>query len=140
MQTSLTNEQKRGNMDNNAKLRPLYLAKILYEMTDNDLSKINGKMICEAYQKKDEAATKAFDRYVMFLSEGLLSFMNIFRMDAILLGGGLAESGETLLGPVREYCEKRNYGFGKAPKVEIQKATLGNKAGILGAASLLFES
>ena len=117
-----------------------YPNSILYEMTDNDLSKINGKMICEAYQKKDEAATKAFDRYVMFLSEGLLSFMNIFRMDAILLGGGLAESGETLLGPVREYCEKRNYGFGKAPKVEIQKATLGNKAGILGAASLLFES
>ena len=36
MQTPLTNEQKRGNMDNNAKLRPLYLAKILYEMTDED--------------------------------------------------------------------------------------------------------
>ena len=36
MQTPLTNEQKRGNMDNNAKLRPLYLAKILYEMTDEE--------------------------------------------------------------------------------------------------------
>lgn len=32
----LTNEQKRENMDNNAKLRPLYLAKFLYEMTDED--------------------------------------------------------------------------------------------------------
>jgi len=44
-----------------------------------------------------------------------------------------------LLEALKAYCEKYNYGYKNAPKTEILTATLGNDAGILGAAALISE-
>jgi glucokinase len=53
-----------------------------------------------------------------------------------VLGGGLAEAGHTLLGPLRTAMERR-LTFHRMPK--IVKAALGDTAGCKGAALLALD-
>ena len=63
--------------------------------------------------------------------------LNIFRPDAVVLGGGISAQGEYLTDLVTKYIKKFEYGYKFAPKTEILTAQLGNDAGIIGAAALL---
>ena len=83
----------------------------------------------------DEIAIKVVDNYISYLGEGILNFINIFKPDIILLGGGLSSLKERLTSRLIEYLEKNNYGFGGV-KVEVRCADLENDAGIIGAACL----
>ena len=78
------------------------------------------------------------DLYIKYLGEGLLNFSNIFRPQAIVLGGGISNQNEYLKDKVMKYMEDRNYGLKNTPKVEILIAKFKNDAGIIGAATLAF--
>ena len=67
----------------------------------------------------------------------MLDMFNIFRPEAFILGGGVSAQGDYLVDKVKAYCEKFEYGYKKAPATDILVATLGNDAGIIGAAALL---
>jgi glucokinase len=54
-----------------------------------------------------------------------------------VVGGGVSEAGELLLGPARAAFEKALTGAGYRPRVEITRAALGADAGIVGAADLV---
>ncbi len=59
--------------------------------------------------------------------------------DRIVIGGGVAQAGERLFRYIRETIERRcEKTFWE--KLEVVPATLGNDAGIIGAASLALES
>jgi glucokinase len=54
----------------------------------------------------------------------------------IVIGGGVASAGELLLAPIRESF-RETYGAGnKRPIADIAVATMGNSAGVVGAADL----
>lgn len=114
-------------------------ASLMWAMCQNDITKVGGRTAFECAAKGDKAAQGVVDQYIHFLGEGLLSIINIFRPDAIALGGGLSGQKETLINPLVAYLEKQNYGFGgvNSPKVKLFASSLGNDAGILGAAALL---
>ena len=38
-----------------------------------------------------------------------MSFMNIFRPDAVIIGGGISKEGDYLINKVKAYCEKYSY-------------------------------
>ena len=80
---------------------------------------------------------KVVENYVMYLSESIMNYCNIFRPEAFVLGGGICGEGKFLIDKVVAYCEKRHYGYQGTPAVKIITATLGNDAGIIGAAALL---
>jgi glucokinase len=63
--------------------------------------------------------------------------LNIFRPEVFIIGGGISAQGKNLTDRIKEYCEKFDYGYKDAPRTEILTATLGNDAGIIGAAALL---
>ena len=65
--------------------------------------------------------------------------MNIFRPEAIVLGGGVCAEGETLLAPLREYVYPRIYVSETYAPLELKCAELGNDAGLFGAAAYAFE-
>ena len=115
-------------------------ASLMWSFCENNLAKVGGRTAFECARKGDAAAQEVVDQYVHFLGEGLLSIINTFRPDAIALGGGLSGQKEGLVRPLAAYLEKENYGFGgsNSPKVELFASSLGNDAGILGAAALLF--
>lgn len=111
---------------------------LMWSFANNQLSNVNGRTAFECAKMGDGTAKKVVDQYIHFLGEGCLNFMNIFRPDAIVLGGGLSGQKEALTEPLKAYVAARGYGFGDghSPAVDIVVSNLGNDAGVLGAAAL----
>ena len=63
--------------------------------------------------------------------------MNIFRPQAMIIGGGISAQGDYFTDMLKKYCFEKEFGFHNAPKVDILTAKLGNDAGIIGAAALI---
>ncbi len=104
-----------------------------------ELGRVNATIAFEAAKRGDPVGQKLVDDYVMYLSEGIINYCNIFRPDVIVLSGGVANEGEYLISKIRSYVESREYGYKNSPKVDIKQAELGYDAGKIGAASLFFE-
>jgi glucokinase len=85
----------------------------------------------------DPAATLVWERAVSALGAAIAATATLTGVDLVLLGGGLAESGETLLGPLRADVDAR-LTFQRRPRLE--KAALGDRAGCLGAACLAWDA
>lgn len=102
------------------------------------LEEVSGKTAFECSKKGDPAAVRVVERYIKYLGEGILNFGNIFRPQAIILGGGVCAQGDYLIDKLKDYCKQRNYGFDGMPRFDILTAQLGNDAGIIGAAALIF--
>lgn len=71
------------------------------------------------------------------LAGALLTAVTITGVDLVLVGGGLAQSGETLLVPLRREIDRLRT-FQRPPRVV--RAALGDRAGCLGAACLAWGS
>lgn len=97
--------------------------------------KLNGLKIFQAADQGDSAAQQVIDRYLFYVAEGLTNVINIFQPEAVVIGGGICGQGERILKPIREQVAKDV--FCKQVSVPpIVTATLGNTAGIIGAAFL----
>jgi glucokinase len=96
---------------------------------------LTGRSIFEALHKGDISAKQVFDRYVKYVSEGIIDIVNIFEPQAIIIGGGISQQGEIILKPIRELVEKNIY-CGKDVMPYITASCLGNDAGIIGASCL----
>ncbi|MBQ8599907.1 MAG: ROK family protein [Clostridia bacterium] len=97
------------------------------------LENVNGKT---AFDADDEAAKGVVDQYLHYLAEGVVNIVNIFQPEVITLGGGISHSGEVILTPLRKEIRERSFArFGKE-QTAVTCATLGNDAGIIGAALL----
>lgn len=85
----------------------------------------------------DIAALALLERAGTALGAGLASFVNIFNPELIVIGGGVAEIGEPLLGPVRRALSTFAMPV-IASDVQLVPSTLGRRSGIVGAAALVF--
>ena len=112
---------------------------LMWKQVGGDINKVDGKTAFDCAEQGDASAQKVRNNYIKYLSESVLNMLNIFRPDAFILGGGISAQGKVLTDAVTEYCEKFNYGYEDAPKTKILTATLGNDAGIIGAAALFDE-
>ena len=108
----------------------------MLKLCDGDINKVNGKTAFDAMADGDPAAKEVVDEYVGYLATGLVNIINIFQPDILCVGGGVSNQGENLLGPVRAIVEKERYTKHNDKQTVICKATLGNDAGIIGAAYL----
>lgn len=112
---------------------------LMWRECDNDINNASGKTSFNCAKMGDLSAKKVVEKYVDYLSEGILDFCNLFRPEAIVLGGGISKEGEYLTSKIVAYLEKYSYGYKNSPKSEILTAKLKNDAGIVGAASLVAE-
>ena len=97
---------------------------------------VNGKTAFD-YYGKDEYARAVVDSYIEHLACGITNFANIFRPEAIVLGGGVCAQGDTLIEPLRKILKKDIFAKELGPEVKVLAAKLGNDAGSLGAAALV---
>lgn len=102
------------------------------------LDDVDGRTAFECSKAGDRSANAVVDYFVKYLGEGMLNFANIFRPQAIILGGGVCAQGDYLIYKLKDYCKDRNYGFADTPRFDILTAQLGNDAGIIGAAGLIY--
>ena len=96
--------------------------------------KIDGRAVTEAAREGDETAIRVFDLIGSRLGVACSSFANIFQPDAIVVGGGVIAAGELLLEPARR--ELRQRALTPMNRTPILEATLGNDAGMIGAAAM----
>lgn len=86
----------------------------------------------------DGSAKKVTDRFFKYLACGVANLINVLRPQAVLIGGAVTAQGDRLIKPLKDLVEKEIFVPEYAP-VEIRCASLGNRAGVFGAAAL-FES
>ena len=99
------------------------------------LDEVTGKTPFDYYDA-DESAKAVVDRYITMLGAGLTNLANEFRPEAIILGGGVCAQGDALLKPLQAFLDREIFAGEKGPRVQLLIATLGNNAGLLGAAAL----
>ena len=85
----------------------------------------------------EELARTVWTEAVEAFADGLLTAQALYDAGIVVLGGGLAESGEALLAPLRVALDAR-ITFHRMPR--IVRAALGDTAGCLGAALLALDT
>ena len=106
----------------------------MWELCDGDINNAGGRTAFDAMRMGDAAGTKVVDNYIRYVAHGTVNIVNIFQPDLICFGGGICNEGETLLVPLRGYIAKWRYSKKQEIQTEICRATLGNDAGVIGAA------
>ncbi|GAB4244959.1 MAG: ROK family glucokinase [Thermoleophilia bacterium] len=108
----------------------------LRELIEND--DLTGRTVGRLALAGDAAAGDAVARVADWLGVGLANLANIFNPEMIVIGGGLAELGETLVEPARRVMrESALRPNGEMAAVEA--AVLGNRAGVVGAGLVAWE-
>lgn len=105
---------------------------LLWKVVDNP-EKLDGMAFFDALAMNDKVANIVFEQYIEDLAEGLTNLANIFRPDAIILGGGISYRGDSLMEPLQNRLAKMIYGGQWNARVELMVSTLKNDAGIYGA-------
>lgn len=89
--------------------------------------------VAEAAAQGDELAAEVFSEAMRDLGLGLVSIVNVFNPEVIVIGGGVSGTGSQLFEPVRRVVAEHAYQL-PARRVRIVPAELGDEAGVIGAA------
>ncbi|SEC39584.1 glucokinase [Paenibacillus sp. GP183] len=99
------------------------------------LEKIAAKDVFDAAKSGDEVALRIVHRAALYLGKSMAAVSVVLNPGRYIIGGGVSKAGEVLFAPLREAYMK--YTPEQAREgVDIVPATLGNDAGIVGAAGL----
>ncbi len=91
-----------------------------------------GEEVTLAAAAGDERAIAVFEEVGWWAALGIANIVALLDPELVVIGGGMVEAGELLMGPVRRQYE----GIGVAANVRIEPAALGERAGAVGAALL----
>ena len=97
---------------------------------------VSGRLAFNAMRAGDEAAKEVVDKYIKYLATGIANVINIFQPEVLCIGGGVCNEGDALLIPLKERVANEVYTKRGSKNTQIVRATLGNDAGIIGAAFL----
>jgi len=78
-------------------------------------------------------ASHAVEATCRRIAQGLGTLVNILNLEACIVGGGIAEAGESLLGPIRRSLPDFTWPY-LLSRTRVERAATGSDAGILGAA------
>lgn len=108
----------------------------LLELAGGEVDAITGPMVTSAAQDGDPISGEAFAQIGHWLGMGLADMVQILDPEVLVVGGGVVEAGDLLLGPTQRSFVEALGQRGKLPVAEIRPAEMGNTAGMVGAADL----
>ncbi|HET8600308.1 MAG TPA: ROK family glucokinase [Segeticoccus sp.] len=114
-------------------------AAALSDACGGEPDRLRGIDITALAEQGDAAAGELLADLGRWVGEGAASVAAILDPELIVLGGGVSEAGELLLEPARAAFRRQLTGRGHRPEARFALATLGNSAGIIGAAALAAE-
>lgn len=98
--------------------------------------RVSARTAYKAMKQGCETGKAITERYVKYLACGIANTINIFQPDILCIGGGVCNEGDTLLIPLKEKVAEQIYSKNSTKNTEIVICSLGNEAGIIGAAML----
>ncbi len=108
----------------------------MWELCGGNIDNAGGRTAFDAMRAGDETGKMVVDNYTKYVAIGTTDIVNALQPEMICFGGGICNEGETLLAPIRAYVEKERYSVYSDVQTQLCRATLGNDAGIIGAALL----
>ena len=120
------------------KMRELELkgiSSLLFKEAEKE-GKVSARTAFNAADGGDEYAKEIVKFYIEHLAIGITNMINIFQPEVVCIGGGVSNQGDSLLLPLIDIVNVEQYSRANAKKSKIVIATLGNDAGIVGAAGL----
>ncbi len=108
---------------------------LMHQMVDPD-GHVSGRLSFNAMRAGDAAAKEVCDKYIKYLAAGITNVINIFQPEVLCIGGGVCNEGDALLVPLKELIAEEVYTKRSPHNSKIVIASLGNDAGIIGAAFL----
>jgi len=118
-----------------ARTRPEDAGRLL-ELAGGDPEEVTGPMITSAARAGDATSLALLADVGRWLGEGIADLANVLDPAAVVVGGGVSDAGDLLLGPARTAYEAMLSAGAHRPHLQIVAAELGNDAGLLGAADL----
>jgi glucokinase len=112
------------------------LAADLVDRAGGDPEAITGPLVTEAARHGDPFALEHLASLGRWLGEGIASLTAVLDPAVVVIGGGVSAADDLLLDPTRRAFAGQLTGRGHRPMLEIRKARLGNRAGLIGAADL----
>lgn len=100
---------------------------------------VTGKTVSMAAQAGDETARSLIAKLGHWLGIGIASLVNVFDFELIVIGGGVADVGDLLLGPARATFEQFVFAGAHRRLPPVVSARLGPEAGWIGSAILALD-
>jgi glucokinase len=108
----------------------------LLQLGGGSVEGIDGPTVTRAATEGDAAAIRCFEIIGHWLGTGLADLAAILDPGCFVIGGGVSDAGDLLLGPARLAFASGLTGGAYRPLAELRIARLGPDAGLIGAADL----
>ena len=114
-------------------------SRILELTPGRDPEQITARIVTDAAKEGDPLGMELLAHAGFYIGIGVCNLLHILNPGRIVIGGGVSFAGDLLFGPIRKTVDER------APlvfreNVQIVPAALGDEAGLLGAAALVFSA
>lgn len=96
---------------------------------------VTAKSVFDAVKAQDKVAIEIAEEFGSYLGKGLASIAAVVNPQVFVIGGGVSKAGTVIFDYVEKYYKQ--YVFPGCRNVDFKLATLGNDAGIFGAAKLV---
>lgn len=108
---------------------------LLFDCAERE-GKVSARTAFVAKQRGDAYGEAIVNEYINNLAVGITNLINTFQPEIICIGGGVSGEKERLIEPLSIIVSSEQYTRNNEKKTQIKVATLGNNAGIVGAAGL----
>jgi len=108
----------------------------LLQLAGGNPEGITGSQVTQAAREGDPVAARCFGTVGGWLGQGLADLAAILDPGCFVIGGGVSDAGELLIGPARAAFEQALTGGSHRHRAQIKLAEFGTDAGIVGAADL----
>ena len=109
----------------------------LKKLIDNG-EDVNAKVVFDLAKEGDELALIVYRNFACYLGIACANIGSILNPSTIVIGGGVSAAGDFLLDGVRKVYEENSFPQVRT-STKLALATLGNDAGVIGAASLVLQ-
>ncbi len=116
-------------------LKLKHIPSLLFSDAEKE-GKVSARTAFSAMKKGDAAGKEIVDEYIFYLAQGITNMINIFQPEVLSIGGGVCNERENLTAPLIAIVNADQYTRNNKSKTKIVTASLGNDAGIIGAAGL----
>jgi len=99
---------------------------------------VDAKYIVSRYMLRESEAMEVMESHFDYMATGIVSFINLFNPQKVIIGGGISESGSFYTKEIEKRVLALAVPTGPGA-AQIVAASLGNKAGLLGCAANVFQ-
>jgi glucokinase len=112
---------------------------LLRELCGSTPEHVSGEVVAQAARQGDELANDILTTAGHYFGIGLSTIVQLLNPDRIVIGGGLARTGSLMMEPALQALNENIHPV-LVDSAEIVSSALGDDAGMMGAAALVWES